>query len=145
MSEIRHGCSGAIHLIYRNFRRNQTLFLQKGPIDFGPASLVNMRCVMMKSLTTLAVAGALAVAAVAAPAPAQAGNGGAVAAGVVGGLAAGAIIGSAVAPRYGYGYYGGPAAYGYYDGPYAYGGCHIVREKIWTNYGPRWRRVRVCN
>jgi hypothetical protein len=35
------------------------------------------------------------------PAPAQAGNGGAVAAGVIGGLAAGAIIGSAASqPRY---------------------------------------------
>ncbi len=47
-----------------------------------------------------------AVASLAAPiAPAEAGDGGAIAAGVLGGLAAGAIIGSAVAPRP---YYGPP-------------------------------------
>jgi hypothetical protein len=101
---------------------------------------------MMKTLTALATAGAIAAAAVAAPSPARAGNEGAIAAGVVGGLAAGAIIGSAVAPRYGYGY-GYAAAPGpvYYGGPYAYSRCHLVRQKIWTNYGPRWRRVRVCD
>ena len=58
---------------------------------------------MMKTkiLTTLAAAAALGLTAVAAPQPAQAGHwhggGGAVAAGVIGGLAAGAIIGSAAA------------------------------------------------
>ena len=98
---------------------------------------------MIKTFTALATAGVIAAAAVAAPAPAQAGSdGAAVAAGVVGGLAAGAIIGSAVAPRYGYGYAPGPV---YYGGPYAYSRCHIVRERVWTNNGPRWRRVRVCN
>lgn len=98
---------------------------------------------MMKTLTALATAGAIAVAAVAVPAPAQASNEGAIAAGVVGGLAAGAIIGSAVSqPYYSYGYAPGPV---YYGGPYAYSRCHVVRERIWTNYGPRWRRVRVCN
>ena len=54
-----------------------------------------------KILTTLAAAAALGLTAVAAPQPAQAGHwhggGGAVAAGVIGGLAAGAIIGSAAA------------------------------------------------
>ena len=60
-----------------------------------------------KILTTLAAAAALGLTAVAAPQPAQAGHwhggGGAVAAGVIGGLAAGAIIGSAAAngPYYG--------------------------------------------
>ena len=97
---------------------------------------------MIKTLTVLATAGAIAAAAVAAPSPAQAGNEGAIAAGVVGGLAAGAIIGSAVAPHYGYGYAPGPV---YYGGPYAYSRCHLVRQKVWTNYGPRWRRVRVCD
>lgn len=97
---------------------------------------------MMKTLTALAVAGVVAVAAVAAPAPAQARNEGAIAAGVVGGLAAGAIIGSAVAPRYGYGYAPGPV---YYGGPYAYSRCYMVRQRVWTDYGPRWRRVRVCD
>ena len=43
----------------------------------------------------------------AAPQPAEARNrGGAVAAGVIGGLAAGALIGGAVASRPAYGYYG---------------------------------------
>jgi hypothetical protein len=91
---------------------------------------------MMKILTALATAGVIAAAAIAAPAPAQAGNGGAIAAGVVGGLAVGAIVSSAWAPRYGYGYYGGP---------YGYSRCHVVRQRIYTDYGPRWRRVRVCD
>ena len=93
---------------------------------------------MMKTLTALATAGAIAVAAVAAPAPAEARNNGAVVGAAVGGLAAGAIIGSAVAPRYGYGYYASEPAY-------AYSRCYVVRQKIWTDYGPRWRRVRVCD
>ena len=97
---------------------------------------------MMKTLNALAAAGVIAAAAVTAPWPAQAGDEGAIAAGVVGGLAAGAIIGSAVAPRYGYAYAPGPV---YYGGPYAYSRCHLVRQKVWTNYGPRWRRVRVCD
>ena len=97
---------------------------------------------MMKTLSALAAAGVIAAAAVTAPSPAQAGDEGAIAAGVVGGLAAGAIIGSAVAPRYGYAYAPGPV---YYGGPYAYSRCHLVRQKVWTNYGPRWRRVRVCD
>ena len=58
---------------------------------------------MKKTLTVLAAAGALAFVSVAAPTDANAQwrrNGGAVAAGVVTGLAAGAIIGGALAPRY---------------------------------------------
>jgi hypothetical protein len=95
---------------------------------------------MMKTLTAFATAGAIAVAAVAAPAPAQARNEGAIAAGVVGGLAVGALIGSQYnQPRYGY------ASAGYYGGPYAYSRCYVTRQKIRTNYGPRWRRVRVCD
>jgi hypothetical protein len=90
---------------------------------------------MMKTLAALAAAGVIAVAAVAASAPARADDAGAVAAGVIGGLALGAILTSAWAPRYGYGYYGGP---------YAYSRCRLVRQRIWTDYGPRWRRVRVC-
>ena len=99
---------------------------------------------MMKTLTALATAGMIAAVAVAAPSPAQAGNEGAIASGVVGGLAAGAIIGSAFAPRYGYGYAYAPEPV-YYGGPYAYSRCHLVRQKVWTDYGPRWRRVRVCD
>jgi hypothetical protein len=101
---------------------------------------------MMKTLSALATAGVIAAAAISAPAPAQASDGGAIAAGVVGGLAAGAIIGSAWQPYpaygYGYGYAPRPA---YYGGPYAYSRCHIVRQRVWTNYGQRWRRARVCD
>lgn len=52
---------------------------------------------MTKTLTAIAVAATLGLAAVAAPQQAEARGGGAVAAGVIGGLAAGAIIGSAAA------------------------------------------------
>jgi hypothetical protein len=95
---------------------------------------------MTKTLTALATAAALGVAAIAAPAPAQARHGGAVAAGVIGGLAAGAIIGSAASHPYpAYGYYGA------YDGPY-YGAaaCGWHRERVWTPYGWRWHQVRDC-
>jgi hypothetical protein len=105
---------------------------------------------MFKSLTGVALAGVLAVGAVTASsqqAEAHWRGGGAVAAGVVGGLAAGAIIGGALAPRYGYGYgyYGGPA---YYGGPVYYGGPAYYGRRCWTRrvVGPGGgvRRVRVC-
>ncbi len=101
---------------------------------------------MLKTLTGLALAGVLAVGAVTTTtqqAEARWRGGGAVAAGVVGGLAAGAIIGGALAyPRYGYGYYGGPA-YGYapaYYGPR----CWWTRQRVAGPYGWSVRRVRVC-
>ena len=68
---------------------------------------------MTRTLTALAAAATLGIAAIAAPQPAEARNGGAIAAGIIGGLAAGAIIGSAV----GHGPY-----YAYAPGPYYYGG-----------------------
>lgn len=112
---------------------------------------------MTKTLITLATAASLAVGAIAAPSPAEARGGGAIAAGVIGGLAAGAIIGSAVARPYGYydGYYGGGYYAGgpYYAAPY-YAGyaapyyasapCYVRRERIWDGYGWRIRRVRIC-
>ena len=70
------------------------------------------------------------------------GNGGAVAAGVVGGLAAGAIIGSQVNRGY---YNSGP---GYYDSGYqpAGSGCRTERQQVVDQYGNyRMRRVRVCD
>lgn len=97
---------------------------------------------MMKLITLSAVA-ALTLAVAVSPQPAQAGgNGGAVAAGVVGGLAVGAIVGSQVNR----GYYGGP---GYYESGYqpVYGGgCHVERQQFEDGYGRiRVRRVRVCD
>ena len=106
---------------------------------------------MTSFLTKFIATGAGAVAIVAtlgaATLPAQAGNGGAVAAGVIGGLAAGAIVGSAVTNQ---GYYnGGPAyaapVYGPPPGPYG-GGCYLQRQPMYDAYGNvvGSRRVRVC-
>src|SRR5271169_3343298 len=94
---------------------------------------------MLKVISLTALA-ALAVAAIATPRPAFARDGGAIAAGVIGGLAVGAIIGSQ-ANR---GYYGGP---GYYESGYqpGYRECHTERE-VEDGYGNvRMRRVRVCD
>jgi hypothetical protein len=99
----------------------------------------------MKTIVGIAAISLLALS-VAAPEPAFARNGGAVAAGVIGGLAAGAIIGSAAAGNRGY--YGGPAYVGspaYVVEP-EYRGCHIERHEVVDNYGNvRLRRVRVCD
>jgi hypothetical protein len=94
---------------------------------------------MTKTLTAIAAAATLGLAAIAAPQQAEA-RGGALAAGILGGLAAGAIIGSAAAngPYYGPAYYGpGPAYYG--------PACWWTHERVWTPFGWRWHRVRVCN
>ncbi len=93
---------------------------------------------MTRTLTVLAAAATLRIAAIAAPQPAEARNGGAIAAGIIGGLAAGAIIGSAV----GHGPY-----YAYAPGPYYYGGgygCYLSRQRVWDGWGWRIRPVRVC-
>ena len=103
----------------------------------------------MKTLATLAIAGVVAAAAIATPKEAEARwrghHGGAVAAGVVGGLALGAIAAGAYRhgyPGYGYGYGYAEPAYG----AYAYGPeCFIRRHRVWTNHGWVIRRVRVCN
>jgi hypothetical protein len=99
------------------------------------------RCDMLKIMTGIAAVAAVTLTLVAAPQEAQARwrhhHGGGVAAGIIGGLAAGAIIGSAANGYYGPGYYG-PA--------YAYGPpCYWSRERVWTGWGWRWHRVRVCN
>jgi hypothetical protein len=95
-----------------------------------------------RTLTALAAAATLGLAAVAAPQPAEARHGGAIPAGVIGGLAVGALIGSAAsAPYYGYApgyYYGGTAYYG------GYGGCYWTRQRFWDGWGWRVRPVQVC-
>jgi hypothetical protein len=98
----------------------------------------------MKTIMTLAAVSVLALSISGAYQPAFARNGGAVAAGVIGGLAAGAIIGSQVNRNY----YNGPA---YVDQPAyavepAYRACHIERQEVTDAYGNyRVRRVRVCD
>jgi hypothetical protein len=96
----------------------------------------------MVKVITLAALSALALTAVSQPASAG-GNGGAVAAGVVGGLAVGAIIGSQAArPNY----YNGPA---YYEAAPVYeerAYCHTERRVFVDSYGyEHYRHVRVCN
>ena len=93
---------------------------------------------MTKGLIVLVAAATMGAAIL--PAPAQAGNGGAVAAGVLGGLAVGAIIGSAAAsqPRY------APAPV--YAAPPPR--CYWTRgEPVWDGYRGAWVRPRmqVCD
>jgi hypothetical protein len=97
---------------------------------------------MLKIITVAAIS-ALALTATLTSQPAQARDGvnGAIAAGVVGGLAVGAIVGS----QSNRGYYGGPA---YYDNGYqpVYGACHTERQEFQDSYGRiSVRRVRVCD
>jgi len=91
---------------------------------------------MTKTLTAFAAAATLAIVAVGAPADANAQwrhrNGGAVAAGVIGGLAAGAIIGSAIAPRYYDPYYGPAPVYGAYDPAYAAPAGCVEQQWVWS-------------
>jgi hypothetical protein len=94
---------------------------------------------MLKIITVVAVS-ALTLAATFTPRPAEARDG-AIAAGVIGGLAVGAIVGSQVNR----GYYGGP---GYYDSGYqpVYRDCRVERQEFDDGYGRiRVRRVRVCD
>jgi hypothetical protein len=96
---------------------------------------------MFKFSTIVAVSVlALTVAATSQPAVAR-NNGGAVAAGVVGGLAVGAIIGSQANRNY----YNGPA---YYDSGYqpVYSNCRTQRQRVEDQYGRvRVQRIRVCD
>lgn len=101
---------------------------------------------MKHTLFALAAAGLVAVTL---PTTADARNrGGAVAAGVIGGVALGAILGGALAgPRY---YEPAPV----YVAPpprrriyvEEYGpACHVERERFWDGYGWRSRRVEICD
>ena len=77
--------------------------------------------------------------------PASARDDGAVAAGVLGGLAVGAIIGSQAPQR---NYYTGP---GYYEEPVyerreIYRECHMERQQVVDSYGyVHTRRIQVCD
>lgn len=92
---------------------------------------------MLKIMTVAAVA-ALTLSVIAAPQPALARDGGAIAAGVVGGLAVGAIVGSQMNRDDGY------RERGYYRAGYRE--CHIERQDYEDRYGRlHVRKVRVCD
>ena len=90
---------------------------------------------MTRLLIAIAAAAALGLASLAAPQPAQARHG-AIAAGIIGGLAVGALAGAAAAAN-------GPYYYG--PGPiyYAPGPCYWRHQRMWNGW--RWARVRVCD
>ena len=77
--------------------------------------------------------------------PASARDDGAVAAGVLGGLAVGAIIGSQAQPR---NYYNGPGYVGepVYERREQYRECHVERQEWEDRYGNlRVRHIQVCD
>lgn len=101
---------------------------------------------MKKTLTAVAAAGLVAFATATAPTDAHARNGGAVAAGIIGGIAAGAIIGGAIAnsrPAYAapaYGAYAPVRGYEPYEGhyarvPVACPGGYWARRPLVNQYG----------
>jgi hypothetical protein len=104
----------------------------------------------VKSGLALALAGSVMVAVAA---PAQAGDGGAIAAGILGGTALGFIAGSAAAaaaapppPPPPPGYYA--PAYAPGPGPYGPGPrCWYEPQQVWDGYAGAYvvRRVRVCD
>jgi len=102
---------------------------------------------MRNILAAVVAAATIAGTAVSTSTPAEARwrGGGAVAAGVIGGIAAGALIAGA-ASRPAYGYYGYAPAPAYYGPPaYAYGPrCWWQPQRFWDGYGWRVRRVQVC-
>ena len=88
---------------------------------------------MLKAITLVAIA-ALAVAVTTTPQPAVAHDNGAVAAGVIGGLAVGAIVGSQI-----------DRDRDYRDRGYRRD-CRIERQEVTDRYGnEHFRRVRVCD
>ena len=111
---------------------------------------------MKKALIALLAVGTLAAAVVSVPAPAQARNEGAIAAGVIGGLAVGAMVGSSMSrPVHAYPAYAPPPTPGYvvyesYRAPYPVscpGGYWARRPVAFDAYGSpiAWSKPRfVC-
>lgn len=102
----------------------------------------------MKKFATLAAATLMGVGALSSTA-AEARGGGAIAAGVIGGLAAGALLGAAIseahaAPTYGYGYARRAPVYGYEDAPAVrYRPARVVRGYEYDDAEPVYRPHRV--
>jgi hypothetical protein len=104
--------------------------------DFPSQTMENQ----MKTISTIAAVSAVVLSFTIASSPAFARDDGAVAAGVIGGLAAGAIIGSQVQRNY-------EPEYGYEPRYRArYRDCHVERQEVIDSNGyARIRRVRVCD
>ena len=98
---------------------------------------------MKRILSVAALAATVALGGMAVSTQAQARNGGAIAAGVIGGLAVGAIVGGAAAQQRGYydGRYEAQPAYGAYGG-----GTCVERREVWSNRYQNYvvRNVRVA-
>jgi hypothetical protein len=101
---------------------------------------------MHKAIIALVAATTIGAATLA-PTDAFAQRRGAVAAGILGGLAAGAIVGGAIANSYPPpGYYYAPAPV--YAPPPAYyvePACHVEGRRVWDGYAWRYQRVTVCD
>jgi hypothetical protein len=98
---------------------------------------------MIKTFTALAAAGAIALMTAFAPQPAAARDGGAIAAGILGGVAAGAIIAGAARPAPPPpppAYYAPAPAYYPPPGPPPGEDCHYDRPRYWDQYAGEWRR-----
>jgi hypothetical protein len=94
---------------------------------------------MKKTISALLAVATVAVSLTSVMPAAKAGDGGAVAAGVAGGLIGGALLGGAIAAsRPAPVYAPGPV---YVEEP----PCRMVRERFWDGYGWRFRRVQVCD
>jgi hypothetical protein len=95
---------------------------------------------MKKTISALVAAATVATSLISVMPAAKAGEGGAVAAGVAGGLIGGALLGGAIAASRPAPVYGGPVYVEEAPPP-----CRWVRERFWDGYGWRFRRVEVCN
>jgi hypothetical protein len=95
---------------------------------------------MKKTISALLAVATVAVSLTSVMPAAKAGDGGAVAAGVAGGLLGGALLGGAIAASRPAPVYVAPAPVYVEEPP-----CRMVREKFWDGYGWRFRRVQVCD
>jgi hypothetical protein len=95
---------------------------------------------MKKTISALLAVATVAASLTSVMPAAKAGDGGAVAAGVAGGLIGGALLGGAIAASRPAPVYAAPAPV-YVEEP----ACRLVRERFWDGYGWRFRRVQVCD
>ncbi len=98
-----------------------------------------MTTTFKKSLTASLAALTIGMTVLSSATPASARNGGAIAAGIIGGLALGAIAAGAAHANSGPGYYAPARVYG--------GECWMERREVTNRWGDvvGYRRIRVCN